>query len=106
MLPSWRLASTTLAGRPGRTTLMIGAVALAASLVVAVSCAMDSAQSSLERGITRFIGRTQVRVIHLFNSRFDASVLEKVRSWPQVDVATGRLGAVLTLAHADGRIDP
>ncbi len=103
---SWRLALNTLGGKPGRAALMIGAVALAAALVMAVSCAIATMQASMEFGITRFVGSADVRIIHQGNGRFSEELLEKVRSWPEVDAATGRLGASLTLIHADHRKDP
>ena len=106
MLPSWRLALNTLAGKPGRSALMVGAVALAASLVVAVSCAIASMQASTELAITRFIGAADARIIHQGNGRFDDELLKTVRAWPEVALATGRLAASLTLVHADGRHDP
>ncbi len=105
MLPSWRLARTSLAGKPGRLALMIGAVALACALVVAVSCAVASVQASLEQGITHFLGAADARLIHQFNGRFDSALLEKVRSWPEVNRATGRLFDSITLVRADGGVN-
>jgi putative ABC transport system permease protein len=106
MLPSWQLARNTLAGKPGRTALMTGAVALAASLVVAVSCGIGSVQASLEHGIVKLLGRADARIVHQGNGRFDEKWLDQVRSWPEVQHATGRLLAAVTLVHADGRRDP
>src|SRR5438477_3368864 len=106
MPPSWQLAFNSLAGRRGRTVLMIGAVALAASLVVAVSCAIGSVQASIEQGITKILGRADARIIHQFNGRFDEKWLDTARSWSEVQLATGRLGSSLTLARTDGTIDP
>jgi putative ABC transport system permease protein len=105
MLPSWRLARNSLAGKPGRLALMVGAVAISCALVVAVSCAVASVQASLEAGITQFLGASDARLIHQFNGRFDQSLVEKVRSWPEVEYATGRLFSSLTLVHADGRVN-
>jgi putative ABC transport system permease protein len=82
---------------------MIGAVALACALVVSMSCAVASVQASLERGITHFLGAADARLIHQFNGRFDSALLEKVRSWPEVKHATGRLFDSLTLIRADSR---
>lgn len=106
MLPSWRLARNTLAGKPGRTALMIGAVALAASLVVAVSCAFATAQATMEQAIAKILGAADARIIHPGNGRFDESLLEQARAWPEVEHAAGRLFASLTLVHADQRRDP
>lgn len=105
MQPSWRLALNTLAGRPGRTALMIGAVAIAAALVVAMSCTIGSAQASMELGVTKVLGGAHARIIHPFNGRFSEDVLALARSWPEVKSATGRLGTALTLVHADHRKD-
>ena len=58
----WLLARNWLVGRRGRTALMIAAVALAASLVVAVSCSIGSVQASLEIGIVRILGATDARI--------------------------------------------
>lgn len=101
MLPSWRLARNWLAGKPWRLALMIGAVTLASALVVAVSCAVGSVRASLERSIVNFLGAADARIIHQFNGRFDDALLEKVKAWPEVNRATGRLGGTLTLVRAD-----
>jgi len=106
MLPSWRLALNALAGRPGRTTLIIAAVALAASLVVAVSCAIGSAQGTIEQTIARLLGATDARIVHQFDGRFDESILEQARQWPGVKKATGQLETSITLVHKDKRRDP
>ncbi|MCI0676351.1 MAG: ABC transporter permease [Phycisphaerales bacterium] len=106
MHPSWRLARNSLAGRPGRTALMIGAVALAAALITAFSCAINSVHASMELNIVRILGASDARVIHQFNGRFSENVLDTVRRWPEVKAATGRLGDQLALSHVDMRIDP
>jgi len=102
----WRLARNWLAGKPGRTALMIAAVAIAASLVVAVSCAIGSVQASMEYGIVKILGATDARIIHPANGRFDESLLATARSWPEVRLASARLGASLTLVHSDRRKNP
>jgi putative ABC transport system permease protein len=101
MLPSWQLALNTLVGKPGRTTLMIGAIALASSLVVAISCAIASMQASMEAGIIKFLGSADARIIHPANSRFDDVLLELVRAWPEVEAASPRLGGSTVLIRAD-----
>lgn len=106
MLPSWQLARNNLSGRPWRTVLMVGAVAISAALVVAVSSAITTVQASMEMGLTRILGAAQARVVHPFTSRFDESVLEEVRAWPEVRDAAGRLVGSITLVRADGAIDP
>jgi putative ABC transport system permease protein len=105
MLPSFSLALGNLTAKRGRTTLMIGAVALAASLIVAMSCAMKSVQQSMEFGLERILGAADARIIHQFGGRFDEAILEEVLTWPQVEHAAGRLFGSLTLVHADQRRD-
>ena len=105
MLPSWRLARNNLVGRRGRTVLMVASIALAASLVTAVSCAIRSAQAGFEAGMNSLIGATDARIFHSGQGRIDAALLETVRTWPDVRLATGRLYAPLTLVRADGRRD-
>jgi putative ABC transport system permease protein len=105
MPPSLRLALDTLATRRGRNFLVAGAVVLAASLVVATSCVISSAQMTLEHQLTRFVGTSDARIIHQFQGRFDESLLDEVRRWPEVETASGRLRGALTLIGADGKRD-
>ncbi len=102
MPPAWRLARTALWGRPGRTALLLFATTLAAALVAAVACSIASARDSVAAGFGRFIGNADARIIHPAGGRFDESLLELVRAWPEVAAATGRLGGSLTLVPADG----
>src|SRR5688572_4634030 len=97
----WQLARNTLAGRPWRTALMIGAVMIAASLVVAMTSAIGSAQASMVDGLQRILGAADARIIHPGNGRFNADVLDMVRTWPEVRLATGRVLGSITLIHAD-----
>jgi len=100
MPPSWRLAFNNLARRPGRTFLMVGAVGLAAALIVAVSCAINSVRASLEQRLTRFVGASDARIIHPAAGRFSDGLLQTVGEWPEVARATGRLTASLSLERA------
>lgn len=106
MLSNWLLARNNLTGRPWRTLLLTGTIALASSLVVALSSAIRSAQSSVEYQLVQFLGGSDARIIHPSNGRIPVSILEEVRSWPEVADATGRLSGALTLLHADHRLDP
>ncbi|HWB19625.1 MAG TPA: hypothetical protein VG711_04935, partial [Phycisphaerales bacterium] len=99
MLPSWRFALNSLTGKPGRTVLMVIAVAIACSLVVAVSCAIASVQASMELGLFKILGAADARIIHQGNGRFDESLLDTARAWPGVKDATGRLVGSVTLAY-------
>lgn len=105
MLPSWSLALNNLLAKRGRTMLMIGAIAMSVSLIVAMSCAIKSVQQSMELGLERILGAADARVIHQFGGRFDEEILDRVRQWPQVTHAAGRLNGSVTLVHADERRD-
>jgi hypothetical protein len=63
-------------------------------------------ESELESRLRTTLGSADARVVHLFNGRFDAALLDAVRSWPEVDRAVGRFSAALTLVRADGMVDP
>lgn len=109
MFPSWRLALDNLAGRPPRglrAALLTTAVVLAAALLVAVSTTIHSGQQHFEAGLNRVLGPTDARIIHPFNGRFDAALLDTVRTWPGIVDAAGRHVGSLTLIRADGRTDP
>ena len=106
MPPAWRLALNNLRASRWRTVLMVVAVAIAASLVTAVSSAVDSGRASTEASFTRFLGNANARVVRPGGGRIDAEILELVRTWPEVDVAEGRLAASLTLIRADRAEDP
>ncbi|MCA9284095.1 MAG: ABC transporter permease [Phycisphaerales bacterium] len=106
MLSSWPIARTSVAGRRGRTALLIAAVGLASSLVTAVSCAIGSLQQTVADRIERALGTTDARIIHEFNARFDAAIVGDVRTWPGVQLAEGRLFASITLVkpNPDGSV--
>lgn len=99
-----RLAFNTIAGRPGRTALLAGAVACASALVVAVSCAITSAQATMESELSRVLGAADARVVHPFNGRFEQSWLDIVRNWPEVAHVNPQLSGSLTLIRADQKI--
>ena len=85
---------------------MIAAVSLAASLVVAVSTCIESVRGNLEVRLLQTLGGADARIIHLFEGRFDDSLLEAVRTWPEVDRAVGRHTSSITLVRPDRRPDP
>lgn len=103
-LPSWRLALNFLSGKRGRTALILAAISMSASLVVAVSCAISTVQASMELGLVRVLGSADARIIHQFNGRFSAKLLEQVHQWPEVKHVTARLGTTLSVTNADGRV--
>jgi len=91
MRAAWRLATSSWRGSPGRTALLVGAVTLSAALVSAVSSALASANAAIEARVATVVGQADVR-IHAASSNgtFDRSLLDEVRSWPEV----ARAGAI------------
>ena len=105
MRPSWQLATNNLSGRRVRTLLLITAVALASSLVVAISTCVESVQQTFENQLLKTLGAADARIVHLFQGRFDNTLLKEVESWPEVDTAVGRYSAAVTLVRQDERVD-
>jgi len=101
----WPFARKSLLGRRGRTALLIAAVGLAASLVVAVTSGMRTAQASLDAAVARAMGATDARVVHRYAQPFDEALLAEVRAWPGVARAAGRLNASITLSNEAARDD-
>ncbi|MEY4117803.1 MAG: hypothetical protein RLZZ116_1131 [Planctomycetota bacterium] len=101
----WPFARKSLLGRRGRTALLIAAVGLAASLVVAVTSGMRTAQASLDAAVARAMGATDARVVHRYAQPFDEALLAEVRAWPGVARAAGRLNASITLSNDAARDD-
>ncbi len=95
----WPFARRSLLGRRSRTALLIAAVALASSLVVAVTSGLRTAQENLDQAISRALGATDARVVHRYAQPFDEALLAEVRGWPGVHRAAGRLFASITLVH-------
>ena len=102
----WPFARRSLLGRRGRTALLVAAVALATSLVVAVTSGMRTAQANLEASIARAMGSTDARIVHRYAEPFDLALLDEVRGWPGVERAAGRLFGSVTLVHEGSLEDP
>ena len=91
MLPILRLSTNALAGRRNRTLLLIAAVALSATLVAAVSAALESLNTGMKQQAERSLGRADLRVQEVGEQPFDASVLELVRADPAIVLAAPRV---------------
>ncbi len=101
---SWPFARQSLAGRRGRTILLVVAVLLSSALVVATSCGLASLETSVAVGLSRALGTTDARIVHRYGEEFDADLLEQVKALPDVEAASARLFGSLTLLHEeDGR---
>jgi len=97
MRASWHIALNGLSARRGRSALLAAAVLLASSLVVAVACGLGSVRHAISSHLTRVVGATDARIIEENGQRFDASLLEAVRTWPGVRLAGGRLLSSITV---------
>ncbi len=97
----WHIAVSNLAGRRGRTTLLILAVALGTMLTVGVAAMMGTFAHALEQAVGRVAGLADVRLHHQYSARLDASLLDTVRTWPEVDLATARVETSLMLRHPE-----
>jgi putative ABC transport system permease protein len=80
-------------------------VALCATLVCAIGCAIASINAGLEQRITETVGAGTLRLTHPGRSHFDASIIKKMEAWPGVKVATGRLIDSLALRNPFSDID-
>jgi hypothetical protein len=78
---------------------MAGAVALSAALIVCVACAMSSVQGALNHQIAATVGAADVAIRPAGSGKvMPEGVLEKVKGWPEVAGAVGRLQATLALS--------
>ena len=100
----WHLAINSLAGRRGRTALLITAVALATVLSVFVACVLGTLHVSYAECMGFAAGRSDLHIRQRSYERFDQRLLEKVRTWSEVELAAGRLdhkGVTLELVGTD-----
>jgi putative ABC transport system permease protein len=94
MPPAWRLATSSLLGRPNRSLLLCASVVLSAALIAAVACAIDSANNAVRRQVDITVGTADARIKPAGSGRtLDASWLGRARRWPEVADAEGRLQA-------------
>ena len=87
----WHLATNNLAGRPGRTALLVTAVTLATVLSVLVAVTIGTLQHSYTESMKSAAGAGDLHVRHRSYQRFDAKLLEQIRTIPEVEFAAGRL---------------
>jgi len=91
MRAAWHLAISSLAGRRLRTTLLVVAIAVAASLSVAVGAMTGTLSASFELAVGRMTGLADLRIRHRAGERLDQKLLDSVRAWPETRLAGGRL---------------
>ena len=101
-----RLSTNSLAGRRSRTALLIVAVALSTALVAAIACGLASLNAGMEYRIASTIGEADVQVRHVLAERIPDGLLEEVRGWDGVKLATGRTREAMRVRAADGGGEP
>ncbi|QOI99586.1 MAG: FtsX-like permease family protein [Phycisphaeraceae bacterium] len=98
MRAAWRLATSNVFGRRSRTLLLTAVVTLSAALISAVATAMASVEGSLRARMEQMVGVADATLSAPARGEpFDGAVLERVRSWPEVDFAAPRLEEPVTL---------
>jgi putative ABC transport system permease protein len=98
MRPEWRLAIKSLYARRSRTALLAAVVAFSCALVVGIAGALEAVSVAVAGHVEATVGTADVRVRSSTSQKvFDAAVLERVRAWPGVAVASGRMQAAVTL---------
>ncbi len=95
----WQLAISNLAGRRGRSLLLVLAVALSTALVVAAAAALGTIGASLELAIGRVAGLSDLQITHRYNGRVDQTLLDQIRQWPQTALAIGHFEAGVTVRN-------
>ncbi|MEZ0263986.1 MAG: ABC transporter permease [Phycisphaerae bacterium] len=100
-----KLLSSNLRTRPVRTGLTVASVALAVSLVVAVTSGYTSAEGVLFNYLSSVFGSTDVQVTHGTDWRkgMPSSVVDRMRADPLVATAFGRIEAEIGLLDKDGK---
>ncbi len=97
MRAAWRLATSSLSARPSRTVLLTLAVALSATLIAAVACAMASINASVRLQLDEQVGTAEARIRSGAGGVIAPSVLTKARAWEGVESAAGWLQDTLSL---------
>jgi len=78
---------------------MAGAVALASALIVAVSSASHSIQESVRLRVEQTVAAGDLRVRQIGGGNFDRAILDRIREWEEVDLATPRAKDAVPLIH-------
>lgn len=97
MRPAWRLCISNLSVRRSRTALLVATVALSSALIAAVTCAMASVHNGVRDRVESTVGAADLRLARIGKDTFDASVADKMRSWPEVALVVPRLGGAVAL---------
>jgi putative ABC transport system permease protein len=100
MRPAWRLAISSAWSRRNRTALLAATVALSAALIAAVLASMSSLHRALGENLLATVGRADLRLKPTGGGQtVPRSLLELVRTWPEVQTSAGRLEVSMGLQH-------
>ncbi|HEY7116403.1 MAG TPA: FtsX-like permease family protein [Tepidisphaeraceae bacterium] len=104
-MPLGKLVRSNLATRKVRTALTVGAIALAVSLVVAVTSGYKSAEGAILKYLVTYMGSTDVQVTDKADFRAGVSedLVTQIRKDPAVRLAVGRLETDTGLIDAAGK---
>ncbi|MEO1009347.1 MAG: FtsX-like permease family protein [Planctomycetota bacterium] len=98
MRPAWRLAITSAWRRRVRNALLVGAVALSAALIAAVSSALASANNAITVRMDRTFGAAELRLSPAGRGgTMPASIADEVRTWPEIEAVAPRLSRDMAL---------
>ncbi len=95
----WRIAINNLSVRRSRTQLIVIAVALATSMVVAITSSIQSVSHSVHTILADGLGLSDLRIRHQSQGRFSATWLEEVQHWPETLAAAPRMTANLPIVN-------
>lgn len=103
----WRIASSNFSLKRSRVALTVSAIALSLSLVVAVTSGYASAQAAVWKYAGQYLGSTDVKVSpEMAGQWLTVSLLDALRTDPDVINAVGRLESRAPLLNSDGETLP
>ena len=97
MRPTWRLAVNSLAGKPGRTAMLVLAVAIASALSTAISSAIAAAGAAVEHKAGGMVGLVDLTLVHRYGEPLPQGLLDAVRRWPEARTVAPRLRVGVSL---------
>lgn len=95
----WHLSINVFTARRNRTLLLATSVALSATLVAAVGCALASLHAGLRFQLDRRLGAADIRVQEVGEGRLPAALLDQIEADPDVALAAPRARGALPLHH-------
>ncbi len=98
----WLLAINNLAGRKGRTALLVLAVAMASALSGAVAVGVRSITESVTSAFSQLVGNADLRIVHSTDRAFDASFVKDLRNREEVVDVAIQLESNLLRAYLPG----